>query len=155
MSTPESRFAALGLALPPPPPPGGVYQPIVVAGTLVFVSGHGPVRADGTLITGRVGAGLSLADGRQAAEQVGLTILATLRKQLGTLDRIKRVLKLLGMVNAASDFHDHPGVINGCSDLFAAIWGPVDGVGARSAVGMGSLPHDIAVEIEGIFELTQ
>lgn len=155
MSTPESRLAALGLVLPPPPPPGGVYQPIVVAGTLVFVSGHGPVRADGTLITGRVGAGLSLADGRQAAEQVGLTILSTLRKQLGTLDRIKRVVKLLGMVNAAPDFHDHPSVINGCSDLFASIWGPVDGVGARSAVGMGSLPHDIAVEIEGIFELTQ
>jgi enamine deaminase RidA (YjgF/YER057c/UK114 family) len=155
MSTPESRFAALGLELPPPPPPGGVYRPVVVAGSLAFVSGHGPVRPDRTLITGRVGADLTLDDGRDAARQVGLTMLATLRAEFGTLDRVKRVLKLLGMVNATPDFQDHPKVINGCSELFAAIWGQVDGVGARSAVGMGSLPHDIAVEIEGIFELTQ
>jgi enamine deaminase RidA (YjgF/YER057c/UK114 family) len=154
MSTPESHFAALGLDLPPAPPPGGVYRPVVVAGGLAFVSGHGPVRPDRTLITGRVGADLTLDDGRDAARQVGLTILATLRAEFGTLDRVRRVIKLLGMVNATPQFHDHPKVINGCSELFAAIWGPVDGVGARSAVGMGSLPHDIAVEIEGIFELT-
>jgi enamine deaminase RidA (YjgF/YER057c/UK114 family) len=155
MSTPDSRFAALGLVLPPPPPPGGVYQPVVVAGGLAYVSGHGPLRSDGTLVTGRVGATLSLDDGRAAAQQVGLAILATLRAQFGTLDRVRRVVKLLGMVNATPEFHDHPKVINGCSELFAAIWGPIDGVGARSAVGMASLPHDIAVEIEGIFELTQ
>jgi enamine deaminase RidA (YjgF/YER057c/UK114 family) len=155
MSTPESRFAALGFVLPPAPPPGGVYRPVVVAGTLAYVSGHGPVRADGSLITGRVGASLSLTEGRDAARQVGLAILATLRKELGSLDRVGRVVKLLGMVNAAADFHEHPKVINGCSELFASIWGPVNGVGARSAVGMSSLPHDIAVEIEGIFELTQ
>ena len=107
-----------------------------------------------SLITGRVGADLTLDDGRDAARQVGLTILATLRAEFGTLDRVKRVIKLLGMVNATPEFHDHPKVINGCSELFAAIWGEADGVGARSAVGMGSLPHDIAVEIEGIFELT-
>ena len=153
MSTPESRFAALGLVLPPAPPPGGVYRPVVLTGALAFVSGHGPVRADGTLITGRVGADLTLDLGREAARQVGLTMLATLKAELGSLDRISRVIKLLGMVNAAPDFHEHPKVINGCSELFAAVWGPVDGVGARSAVGMGSLPHNIAVEIEGIFEL--
>jgi enamine deaminase RidA (YjgF/YER057c/UK114 family) len=155
MSTPESRFAALGLVLPSAPPPGGVYRPVVLTGRLAFVSGHGPVRADGTLVTGRVGADLTLDDGRDAARQVGLTILATLRAELGSLDRVGRVIKLLGMVNATPDFHEHPKVINGCSELFASVWGPVDGVGARSAVGMGSLPHDIAVEIEGIFELAE
>ena len=155
MSTPESRFAALGLTLPPAPPPGGVYRPVVAVGPIAYVSGHGPLRPDGSLITGRVGASLTLADGREAARHVGLAMLATLRAEYGSLDRVRRVVKLLGMVNAAPEFHDHPKVINGCSELFAQIWGPVDGVGARSAVGMGSLPHDIAVEIEGIFELTQ
>jgi enamine deaminase RidA (YjgF/YER057c/UK114 family) len=154
MSTPESRLAALGLALPPAPPPGGVYRPVVALGQIAYVSGHGPLRPDGSLITGRVGANLTLADGREAAQQVGLAMLATLRAEFGSLDRVRRVVKLLGMVNAAPEFHDHPKVINGCSELFSQIWGPVDGVGARSAVGMGSLPHDIAVEIEGIFELT-
>ncbi len=154
MSTPESRLAQLGLVLPTAPPPGGVYAPMVVAGTLAYVSGHGPLRLDGSFVTGRVGADLTLAEGRAAARQVGLTILATLRAQLGSLDRIGRVVKLLGMVNATPRFHDHPEVINGCSELFADIWGSTHGVGARSAVGMASLPHDIAVEIEGIFELT-
>ena len=154
MSTPESRFAALGLELPPPPPPGGVYQPVVIAGSLAYVSGHGPLRPDGSLITGRLGADLTIDQGRDAARQVGLTILATLRAQIGSLDKVNRVVKLLGMVNATSDFRDHPKVINGCSELFAQIWGPLHGVGARSAVGMASLPHQIAVEIEGIFELT-
>ena len=154
MSTPESRLAELGLVLPAAPPPGGVYAPVVVVGTLAYVSGHGPLRADGSLITGRVGQDLTLEEGRAAARQVGLTILATLRAQLGSLDRVARVVKLLGMVNATPQFHDHPKVINGCSELFAEIWGPTNGVGARSAVGMASLPHDIAVEIEGIFELT-
>jgi enamine deaminase RidA (YjgF/YER057c/UK114 family) len=154
MSTPESRLTELGLVLPAAPPPGGVYAPVVVVGTLAYVSGHGPLRPDGSLVTGRVGADLSLDEGRAAARQVGLTILATLCAQLGSLDRVVRVVKLLGMVNATAEFHDHPKVINGCSELFAEIWGPVNGVGARSAVGMASLPHDIAVEIEGIFELT-
>jgi enamine deaminase RidA (YjgF/YER057c/UK114 family) len=154
MSTPESRFSALGLELPPPPPPGGVYQPVVISGSLAYVSGHGPLRPDGSLITGRLGADLTIDQGREAARQVGLTILATLRAQLGSLDKVHRVVKLLGMVNATTDFRDHPKVINGCSELFAQIWGPLHGVGARSAVGMASLPHQIAVEIEGIFELT-
>jgi enamine deaminase RidA (YjgF/YER057c/UK114 family) len=154
MSTPDSRFEALGLTLPEPPQPGGVYQPVVIVGSLAYVSGHGPVRADGSLVTGRLGADLTIDQGRDAARQVGLTILATLRAQLGSLGRVQRVVKLLGMVNATPDFRDHPKVINGCSELFAEVWGPLHGVGARSAVGMGSLPHQIAVEIEGVFELT-
>lgn len=151
--TPESRLAELDLELPPAPKPVAVYKPLVIAGNLAYVSGHGPLRADKTVITGVVGRDLSLEDGQAAARQVGLAILATLREQLGTLDRVKRVIKVLGMVNTAPDFFDHPKVINGCSELFAQIWGPEDGVGARSAVGMGPLPGNIAVEIEAIFEL--
>jgi enamine deaminase RidA (YjgF/YER057c/UK114 family) len=111
------------------------------------------LRVDKTLITGVVGRDLSLEEGKIAARQVGLAILATLRKHLGSLDRVKRVVKVLGMVNTAADFYDHPKVINGCSELFAEVWGTEDGVGARSAVGMGPLPGNIAVEIEAIFEL--
>lgn len=149
---PEARLAALGLELPPAPKPAGVYKPIVIVDQLVYVSGTGPLRPDGTLVTGRVGADLDLDAGYAAARQVGLTMLATLRGQLGSLDGIVRVVKLLGMVNCTPDFTNHPKVINGCSELFAAIWGPDRGVGVRSAVGMGSLPANIAVEIEAIFE---
>jgi enamine deaminase RidA (YjgF/YER057c/UK114 family) len=120
---------------------------------LAYVSGHGPIRTDGSKITGRVGADLDLMEGHAAARQVGLAILATLRAQFGSLDRIKRVIKILGMVNSAPEFYDHPKVINGCSELFAAVFGEADGIGARSAVGMGPLPGNIAVEIEAIFEL--
>lgn len=151
--TPERRLAALALTLPAAPSPGGVYKPVVKVGSLAYVSGHGPLLSDGGLIVGRVGAGLSLEDGRRAARQVGLAILATLRAELGTLDAVTRIVKLLGMVNATSDFTAHPAVINGCSELFAEIWGPERGIGARSAVGMGSLPNNIAVEIEAIVEL--
>ena len=153
MPNPESRLRELNLQLPPAPRPMGVYKPVVVVGGLAYVSGHGPLRVDGTLITGRVGAELSLAEGHAAAAQVGLAILATLRNEFGTLDRVRRVVKLLGMVNSAPDFFDHPKVINGCSELFANVWGPEAGIGARSAVGMGPLPGNIAVEIEAIFEL--
>ena len=124
----------------------------MLVANIAYVSGHGPLLPDKTLITG-VGRDLSLDEGKAAARQVGLTILATLREHLGNLDRVKRVIKVLGMVNTAPDFYDHPKVINGCSELFAEIWGPENGVGARSAVGMGPLPGNIAVEIEGIFEL--
>ena len=130
-----------------------MYKPLVILGNAAYVSGHGPMRGDGTLITGVVGRDLSLDEGYAAARQVGLAIVATLRAQLGSLDRVKRVVKLLGMVNSAPDFYDHPKVINGCSELFAEIWGREHGIGARSAVGMGPLPGNIAVEIEGIFEL--
>ena len=149
----ESQLTTLQLELPTAPKPMGVYKPVVVTGNLAYVSGHGPLLSDGTLITGRVGSDLSLDEGTAAARQVGLAILATLRANLGSLDRVKRVIKVLGMVNSTADFAEHPKVINGCSELFADIWGADDGVGARSAIGMGSLPGNIAVEIEAIFEL--
>lgn len=149
----ETRLAELKLVLPPLPKPGGIYQPVVVVNHVAYVSGHGPLRADGTLITGRVGAGLTLEDGRGAARQTGLAILATLRAHLGSLNRVKRLVKSLGMVNAAPDFAQHPQVINGYSELMAEVFGREAGVGARSAVGLGSLPGNIAVEIEAIFEL--
>ncbi len=153
--TAEERFAKLGLTLPPAPKPAGVYKPILRVDNLIYVSGHGPVREDGSLITGKVGQNIDPDEGKIAAQQVGLTILATLKAQLGSLDHIGRVVKVLGMVNSTPDFGQHPYVINGCSELFARIWGEDNGVGVRSAVGMGSLPGNIAVEIEAIFELTR
>jgi enamine deaminase RidA (YjgF/YER057c/UK114 family) len=151
--TPEQRFSALNVTLPPAPKPVAVYKPVVVVGNLAYVSGHGPLKEDKTLITGVVGRDLDLEQGKGAARQVGLAILATLREQFGSLDKVHRVVKVLGMVNTAADFYDHPKVINGCSELFAEVWGPDHGIGARSAVGMGPLPGNIAVEIEAIFEL--
>lgn len=149
----EQRFAALNLELPVAPKPVAVYKPVVVTGNLAYVSGHGPVRTDGSLIQGVVGKDLDLQQGYDAARQVGLALLATLKDHFGSLDRIGRVIKVLGMVNSAPDFYDHPKVINGCSELFAAVFGADQGIGARSAVGMGPLPGNIAVEIEVIFEL--
>ena len=149
----EDRFAALGLVLPPAPKPVGVYKPLVITGNLAYLSGHGPLCEDRTLMRGRVGDEVDLENGYQQARQVGLAMLATLKAQLGSLDRVVRVVKLLGMVNAAADFREHPKVINGCSELFAEVFGADAGVGARSAVGMGSLPGNIGVEIEGIFEI--
>jgi enamine deaminase RidA (YjgF/YER057c/UK114 family) len=149
----EQRIKELSLTLPPVPKPGGIYKPVVITGNLAYVSGHGPLCDDGSLIKGKVGLDLDLAAGQVAARQTGLAILATLRAELGSLDRIKRVVKTLGMVNATPDFAEHPKVINGYSELYAQIWGTDHGVGARSAVGMGSLPGNIAVEIEVIFEL--
>jgi enamine deaminase RidA (YjgF/YER057c/UK114 family) len=151
--SPESKLVSLGLVLPPAPKPVAVYRPLVIFGNAAYVSGHGPVRTDGSLITGVVGRDVDLDGGKAAARQVGLAILATLRAQLGSLDRVKRLVKVLGMVNSAPDFYEHPKVINGCSELFAEIWGAENGIGARSAVGMGPLPGNIAVEIEAIFEL--
>jgi len=149
----ENRFLALHLELPKAPKPVAVYRPVVVVQGLAYVSGHGPVCVDGSLIRGRVGSDLTLEEGQAAARQVGLAILATLREYFGSLDRIGRIVKLLGMVNSAPDFYDHPKVMNGCSELFAQVFGEEQGIGARSAVGMGPLPGNIAVEIEAIFEL--
>ena len=149
----EARLKELKLELPPAPKPVAVYRPLVVVGNMAYVSGHGPLKVDKSLITGRVGTDLTLDEGKAAARQVGLAILATVRDQLGSLDRVKRFVKLLGMVNSALDFFDHPKVINGFSELFVEIWGPENGMGARSAVGMGPLPGNIAVEVEAIFEL--
>jgi enamine deaminase RidA (YjgF/YER057c/UK114 family) len=149
----ESRVQELKLELPPAPKPVAVYKPLVIVDRLAYVSGHGPLRPDKSLITGCVGKDLDLNQGKLAARQVGLAILATLRAQLGSLDRVKRVIKVLGMVNSTPDFRDHPQVINGCSELFAEVFGSENGIGARSAVGIGSLPGNIAVEIEAIFEV--
>ena len=149
----EARLRELKLELPPAPKPVAVYKPLVVVGNLAYVSGHGPLKPDKSLITGRLGQDLDVAAGKIAARQVGLAILATLRTELGSLDRVKRVIKVLGMVNSTPDFQDHPKVINGCSELFAEVFSPEHGIGSRSAVGMGSLPGNIAVEIEAIFEI--
>ena len=151
--TPEQNFETLNLTLPPAPTPMGVYKPLLVVGNFVYVSGHGPVLNDGTRIIGRVGEDMDIEAGKAAAQQVGLTILATLKANLGSLDRIGKVIKVLGMVNCTSDFERHPYIINGCSELFAKIWGTENGIGVRSAVGMGSLPENIPVEIEAVFEL--
>jgi enamine deaminase RidA (YjgF/YER057c/UK114 family) len=152
-TSPEENFAALGLTLPPAPKPLGVYKPGLLVGQFYYVSGHGTVQEDGSLIIGRIGADLDIEKGKLAARQVGLAILATLKAQLGSLNRIKRVIKVLGMVNATDDFLRHPYVINGCSELFAQVWGEENGIGVRSAVGMGTLPDNIPVEIEAVFEL--
>lgn len=149
---PDQRIQELKLELPPAPKPVAVYKPVVVVDRMAYVSGHGPLKPDKTLITGRVGADLSIDQGKTAARQVGLAIMATLQDQR-LLGRVRRVIKVLGMVNSTPDFREHPAVINGCSELFADFWGPENGIGARSAVGMGSLPGNIAVEIEAIFEL--
>jgi enamine deaminase RidA (YjgF/YER057c/UK114 family) len=153
--TPDQRFEQLKLTLPPPPTPLGVYKPFLIVDKFVYVSGHGTVKEDRSLIIGKVGVDLNAEEAKVAARQVGLAILATLKDNLGSLNNIKRVIKVLGMVNAVPEFERHPFVINGCSELFAAVWGPENGVGVRSAVGMGSLPDNIPVEIEAMFELHQ
>lgn len=153
MATPDENFAKLELNLPPPPTPMGVYKPFLKVGKLVYVSGHGPVLENKTLIKGRVGHDMDQEIAKLAARQVGLTILATLKANLGSFNKVKRVIKVLGMVNCIESFQEHPFVINGCSELFRAVWGEDNGVGVRSAVGMGSLPGNIPVEIEAIFEL--
>jgi enamine deaminase RidA (YjgF/YER057c/UK114 family) len=151
--TPEQRFKQLGLNLPPAPKPLGVYKPFLVVGQHVYVSGHGTVQDDGSLIIGRIGEDITVEEGKLAARQVGLAILSTLKQNLGSLDKIKRVIKVLGMVNCVPEFERHPYVINGCSELFASVWGEEHGIGVRSAVGMGSLPDNIPVEVEVLFEL--
>lgn len=148
----DARVQELGLELPPAPKPAGVYKPIVIAGNMAYVSGHGPLLPDGTMLTGRVGSEVDKQAGYQAARQVGLAILATLKANLGSLDKVKRLVKTLGMVNASPDFKEHPAVINGYSELMKEVFGD-NGVGARSAIGMGSLPGNISVEIEAIFEI--
>jgi len=151
--TPDQRFDQLKLSLPPAPKPIGVYKPFLIVDKFVYVSGHGTVKDDGTLIIGRIGKDMDMDAGKLAAQQVGLAILATLKKNLGSFNKIKRVVKVLGMVNCVSEFERHPYVINGCSELFAKVWGEENGVGVRSAVGMGTLPDNIPVEIEAMFEL--
>ena len=148
----EARIAELKLQLPTPPKPGGVYKPVVQVGNICYVSGHGPLKVDGSLMTGKVGAGVTEEQAKEAARVTGLALLASLRAHLGSLDKVVRLVKSLGMVNAVPEFGRHPQVINGYSKLMREIFGE-DGVGARSAVGMGSLPGNISVEIEAIFEV--
>lgn len=149
----SENFKALGLSLPPAPSPLGVYKPYLVDGKYLYLSGHGPVQDDKALIIGRIGEDMDIEAGKLAARQVALTMLSTIVTNLGSLDKIKRVIKVLGMVNCTPDFGRHPYVINGASELFAKIWGEENGIGVRSAVGMGSLPDNIPVEIEALFEL--
>jgi enamine deaminase RidA (YjgF/YER057c/UK114 family) len=145
----ERRLAELGLELPEPPAPLANYVPWRIGGGLLFLSGVGPRRADGTSITGVVGADLSVRQGYEAARLCGLNLLANMRQALGSLDRVEAVLKVLGMVRATPDFAEQPEVVNGCTDLFVQVLGDA-GRPARSAVGMGSLPRGIAVEIEAV-----
>jgi enamine deaminase RidA (YjgF/YER057c/UK114 family) len=147
---PEARLKALGLTLPEPAAPVANYVRAVRTGNLVFLAGHGEC---GQALTGKVGQGVALDDAYASARRVGLCLLSSLKKEVGDLARVRRVVKVLGMVNAAPDFADHPKVINGCSDLMVAIFGE-RGRHARSAVGMGSLPSGISVEIEMIVEVS-
>lgn len=146
----HTRIQEMGLTLPPAPKPVGVYRPTLIIGNHLYVSGQGPVKNDGSLIKGKVGASLNLNEGKEAARQVGLTMLSTLVENTPKELRIDRVIKVLGMVNATPEFEEHPFVINGFSELFADVFGVENGIGVRSAVGM-NLPQNIAVEIEAVF----
>jgi enamine deaminase RidA (YjgF/YER057c/UK114 family) len=152
MNAVEEKIRALGLELPPPPPSGGIYHPVLITGNQLYVSGQGPVQSDGQLIKGKVGTDLSLEEGQLAARQVALTMLSTIKAQIGDLSKIKRLIKTLGMVNCHPEFEQHPQTINGFSQVMVDVFGEEYGRGARSAVGM-SLPGNIAVEVECIFEV--
>jgi enamine deaminase RidA (YjgF/YER057c/UK114 family) len=145
----EQRLAALGLTLPPPPAPIGNYVPFRRAGQFLFLSGVGPRKPDGSIITGKLGAELDIPAGYEAAKMCGLNMLVNMRTALGSLDQVDTILKVLGMVNAVPSFTEHPKVIDGCTDLLVSVFGE-NGRPARSAVGMGSLPRDISVEVEAI-----
>ena len=149
----KAKLLELGLELPAATAPLGAYRPVVVTGQHAYTSGHGPLSPGGSFVKGRLGGDLSKEEGYQAAKYAGLAILSSLQQELGSLDRIKRVVKVLGMVNCTNDFLEQPAVINGCSELFRELFGETHGVGARSAVGVSSLPAGWAVEIEGIFEI--
>jgi enamine deaminase RidA (YjgF/YER057c/UK114 family) len=149
---PDLRIVELGLILPPAPKPMGVYKPVLIIDKFLYVSGQGPLKADGTLVKGKLGENMDLAEGKLAARQAGLTMLSTIKNNIGELKKIKRLVKVLGMVNSSPAFEQHPAVINGFSELMAEVFGEDNGVGVRSAVGM-MLPGNIAVEVEAIFEL--
>ena len=152
MNTIEENIKTLGLELPPAPPSGGIYHPVVITGNYLYVSGQVPVQSDEQLIRGKVGKDLTLEEGQIAARQVGLTMLSTIKSHIGDLGKLKRLIKTLGMVNCYPEFEQHPQTINGFSQLMVDVLGEENGRGARSAVGM-SLPGNVAVEVESIFEL--
>lgn len=149
----QSHFESLALELPPAPKAIGLYRPLMVVDNLAYTSGHGPLQADKTLITGRVGDQLTVDEGYAAARQTGLATIATLIEQLGSLDRVVRLVKTFGLVHATSDFTDHPAVINGFSELMRDVFGEQFGIAARSAVGAASLPAGMSVEVEAVFEI--
>ena len=153
MSEIDKKLASLGLTLPPAPKPVGLYKPMLIVGNLAYLSGHGPLQPDGKLILGRVGADMTLEQGQVAARQTALAMLATLRAGLGSLDRVVRVVKILGLVRCTDDFVQSPAVINGCSQLFVDLWGDDLGIGVRSALGTNALPGGMAVEVEAIVEI--
>lgn len=154
MTNAEKRIQELHITLPPAPKPVAKYKTAVQIGNLLYVSGHGPAKIDGkSPVVGKVGTDLTLDQGKEAARLVGLAVLSTVRHTLGSLDKVKRLVKTLGMVNSTNDYKDHPQVINGFSELMAQVFGEDAGVGTRSAVGMGSLPGNIPVEVECIFEV--
>lgn len=152
-SGPEARLRQLKIELPPVQAPKNTYVPVVQVGNLLFVSGTGPSKADGSSIVGQLGKDMDVKQGQEAARLVGINVLAAVKKHVGSLDKVERVVKTLGMVNATADFKDHPKVINGFSDLMVEVFGPEKGKGARSAVGMASLPGGIPVEVEIIFQI--
>jgi len=149
----EDRLEELGFELPPAPKAVGVYKPAITVGNLCHTSGHLPLMPDGSLLTGVVGKEATVEQGYDAARQAGLALLSTLGAHLGSINKIKRVVKIVGMVYCADNFTQQPAVINGCSELFAKVFGEDAGVGARSAVGVAALPLGVLVEIEGIFEI--
>ncbi|MEX2514155.1 MAG: RidA family protein [Cyclobacteriaceae bacterium] len=150
----EERLKQLGIDLPQPEAPTANFVLAVKVGNLVFLSGHGPVMPDGEFMTGKVGSELTLEQGNEAARLTGISLLSSLKAEIGSLNRVKRIVKVLGMVNAVPDFDQHPQVMNGFSDFMVEVFGE-KGKHARSAVGMGSLPHNIPVEIEMIVELVE
>ena len=151
--SPYERLSALGIALPPPPPPIANFVTHVREGNMLYLSGQGPREADGTMHVGKVGADVSIEQAYGHARLTAINLLSVMQDALGDLTRVKRVVKLLGMVNATPEFGEHPSVINGCSDLFIEVFGATVGQHARSAVGFGSLPGNITVEIEAIVSL--
>ncbi|TWT93239.1 RidA family protein [Stieleria varia] len=151
----EAKLNELGIELPPAPKPVGVYKPIVVVGNMAYLSGHGPLDHKKTLVTGRLGLDMDVEAGYDAARLTGLGMLATLQSHLGSLDKVKRLVKLLGLVRCTDGFDQQPAVINGCSELFRDVFGEDAGVAARSALGTNALPGGIAVEIEAIFEIQE
>ena len=149
----EARVAELGLQLPEMPAALGLYRPVLVVGDLAYLSGHGPLQPDGTFVKGKAGADLDVAAAKEAARLTALASLASLRVALGSLDRVGRLVKTMGLVNSAADFVDHPAVINGFSEVMRDVLGEEAGIGARSAFGAAALPAGWAVEIESVFQL--
>jgi enamine deaminase RidA (YjgF/YER057c/UK114 family) len=149
----EEKLKQLGFSFPAIPPSKGIYKSCLTDGNKVYVSGHVSLNSDGTFITGKAGKDVSDDDAKAAARQCGLAILSSLKNHLGNLDKIKRVIKIFGMVNAIPEYEKHAIVINGCSELYVNLWGDDNGKGVRSAVGMGSLPGNVSVEIEAVFEI--